>query len=318
MKNNHRSSKRIIVKISVGFCLLALQYFLDGLLQPSDPHISYAVAPTVLAALAAIPALYKIGSGISDNAKAKKLETRYPRPKYEIPQAETDALNYAKMSALDVLLPGQKRLEERISANTANNIFALTQTATSPAGLQAGVAASIGNEQEMFGDLSVKAAENYQRKQENLVNQLERYGDFQDKKWQTNIMDPYKNAMLMASKLREAGKKNTESGVSDMAGIAGMYVTGGYGKGKGTGIETTDTLGTKAPNYQENMFPDGGGFTQQKEMATGSGHTDPSGTEALVDKDFEVIANLNASPEYKRNWLLGKGYSLDKIMQRGF
>lgn len=195
--------------------------------------------PITAAAIAAgAGAVYKIGEGISENVKAKRL-SKTPRPTYAPPTAAEDALNLAKIRAARTTLPGQAMMENKIGATAANTIGALKEVSPTNASLLAGVSAAGANQGEQVTNLSIEAARQKAINEATLVSQLGTFAGYQDKAFEINKYQPYINAMNKAAQLQAAGKEKIYGGIKDVSGIASVL----FGKPTDTNNKTGANMG---------------------------------------------------------------------------
>jgi len=114
------------------------------------------------AAAMAASSLYKMGTGISQGIKARKL-AKTPRPTFQIPQAQINSLANARMMAAQNKLPGQGLMEQDMDRSMSNAIQEASRTATSGAQLtQAATSMGLGR-MEAARKLGVEAAANKQQ-----------------------------------------------------------------------------------------------------------------------------------------------------------
>lgn len=205
---------------------------------------SYAVVP-ILAIVAAASSIYSLAKGISQDAKAKKMEKENQRPSYtpqayKMPPEVEQYLAKAKMQALDQKLPGQDVMEERIRANTANTVAATQQSGASSAEILNSLASIQKGENRAMNDLNLMAAEDMIRKQGQVDNALMTQAQYKDREYQTNLQnqdkafqvnqyDPYKEKAAAISALKGAGQQNIYGGIEGLSSIAMTQMQ--YGQG---------------------------------------------------------------------------------------
>lgn len=198
-------------------------------------NVSYCGVP-FMAIIAAAAAVYQMGKGIDQNAKAKKMERSLKRPvynpkPYEIPKEVDQYLQKAKMEALDQKLPGQQVMEERISGATANAIAATQQSGTGSAEILNSIASVQRGEDRAVNDLNAMAAQDMIRKQQNVDAAISNSAEWnnrkqaidmqqEDKKFQVNEYDPYKEKAAAISALKGAGSQNVYGGIQGISSVA--------------------------------------------------------------------------------------------------
>lgn len=193
--------------------------------------------------LSAVPEITKILGGNKELKEAEQL-AKIKRPEYRIPEAATEALNRAKYRALATTLPGQNLMEQKIGAATGSGIRYATETAASPTDALATASGMIGNQQNALGDLSIAAANMYDKNQQILGSELNQYAGWQEKKQNWDILDPYTAAKQKEAALRKYGAENKQRGIEGLFGSMAMGVdllgkSGVFDKGYGK--SPTDT-----------------------------------------------------------------------------
>lgn len=152
----------------------------------------------------------------------KGLSMNPERPTYEIPDEAQESLNNARRVASMTEIPGASILRESLKENMANSIFSMTQAATSPSQILAGV----GGMQESYANeeqkLAVAGANMYMNNQGMLRQELNRMADREDQRFVINKLNPYVEDMERKQALIGGGVQNIMGGV-DMAGNAMGY-----------------------------------------------------------------------------------------------
>lgn len=169
----------------------------------------------------AIPAIAKFAKAGHQANQAKKL-AKTERPKYDIPEAVKQAVASARLQAGNTQLPGQNLAEQKLGQNTSNAIAELKNVSNNPNDLATNVARLYQGQMGQQNNLNIAAAQNFNDNQGMLRDQLGMLGQYQDKEWDINKFQPYKNNMAASSALREGAYRNAMSGVTDVAsGLSG-------------------------------------------------------------------------------------------------
>ncbi len=222
---------------------MILQFLFEILSPPQGA--SYAGVP-ILAIVAAAASIYQLGKGISQDAKAKKLEKGLVRPnynpqEYKIPEEVDQYLNRTKMRALDQKLPGQSAMEDRIGRSTANATAATQQSGGSSAEILNSIASIQSAENRTMQDLNAMAAQNNMIKQQEVDAALLQSAGYKDKKFsvdnqmfdkkfQVNEYDPYKEKAAAISALKGASQQNVYGGIEGIGSVAMTQMQ--YGEGE--------------------------------------------------------------------------------------
>lgn len=189
--------------------------------------------------LSFLPTIFKGVTGLGQLFSG--LFSQPQRPVYDIPQAEKDALKASKALASQTKLPGQDILETQLGEKTANMTKSLERMGSGGAGL-AGLASIYAKEAEAKRNLAGDAARYYMGNKGQLINELNQYAQYEDKKWQKNIGDKYQEEASASSALTQAGIQNTASGLGDLAGW------NAYSKMFGNNKSETDALSSYMGN----------------------------------------------------------------------
>jgi hypothetical protein len=126
--------------------------------------------------------------------KAKKALVKPKNPTYDIPTAANDALANAQTAAGQTEMPGQRLMEQKLGAQTASGMRAMTEGAGSSAGLMAGIGAIRGNQMAGQADINQSAMSYQDLNKQRLQSALSEYGNYQDKAFQYNKIAPFQTA----------------------------------------------------------------------------------------------------------------------------
>tara|TARA_R110000868_G_scaffold104290_3_gene287251 strand:+ start:9418 stop:10071 length:654 start_codon:yes stop_codon:yes gene_type:complete len=165
---------------------------------------------------AGVSAGLNLGMAAYQMHTASKL-AKTPRPMNEIPQSQTRALNNASYMASQTELPGQNIMQQKIDQGSAGALSNLKDVSQNGSALGANIAnvyrGNVGGQNQ----LNLAAAQNFNNNQGNFRAELNNMAPFEQKKWEINQLDPYRNNMAAASAMREGAFRNATAGVTDLA-----------------------------------------------------------------------------------------------------
>ena len=167
---------------------------------------------------AAIPAAINLGMAAHQAHKAHKL-AKTPRPEYQIPQAQTQALNNASYMANQTELPGQNIMQQKIDQGSAGALANLKDVSQSGSALGSNIANIYRGNVGAQNQLNLAGAQNWNANQANYRDQLGLMGTAQDKQWTINKFDPYRNNMAAASAMREGSFRNLSAAGKDLSAL---------------------------------------------------------------------------------------------------
>lgn len=218
--------------------------------------------PLIVSALAAaVPLVVKGITGISQQQKAKKLAAGLVRPKYEVPKTITEAVEQARQLAMERMLPGQSRTEERISAATAGGVEAAKEAGAGSAGVLSAASRLGKGEQISQLELGRQAAEANLQNKARLSSILMGAAPAEEKAFEYNTIAPYQERAAAISALKGSGMQNVQGAVEGIGQIGtsallselGGKIGGDGWSGKGVG--TADATSTAADTFvQSNDF----------------------------------------------------------------
>ena len=197
-------------------------------------------------AASAIPSLFKLGSGLFQSGKARRLANGLNRPnynpdQYQIPPEVQEYLNMTKNRMIDPRLPGQGRMEDRLSAITSNAVPNITNPNQ--------ISDIYGKQMDSQANLDIAGAESYltqTRDKENDVARALQYSksakDFKfgqdqsryDKMFDYNQNQPFQDRSKAVQALTGAANQNIYGGLDDLSslGSAIFMNKGAVGKKK--------------------------------------------------------------------------------------
>jgi len=222
--------------------------------------------------MAAAKQAYEVAKGVyglGQYIQGRKLAKSTIRPDYEIPQAMQDKMSAAERMAYEGLPAEQKK--QYIDNLQRTTQFGLGQLGDRKAGIT-GLGALVQNEQDAYRELLVKDAEARIANQKYLGQVQSEIGGLEDKEWDINKFQPYKEKAAAARALQGqgiqnifgAGKGLAEGIENDAAMAAKIALTGGLGGlggGAGEGAGSTGGLmpqPTTSPTMQDVAVTYGG------------------------------------------------------------
>jgi hypothetical protein len=185
-----------------------------------------------------IPAIAQGITGMVQSSRARKILENLNRPQFEIPTAVTEALGTARTLASTNQLPNQVQAEMAINQGTANSLYNINQNATSGTEALAAITGVAANENAAMNDLSGRAAVFSQQQNQNLINQLSQYANWQQNEWDYNVNQPYQMKLAEGQALAGAGMQNkyealkgASGGLANIFGQKALMENGGNAMG---------------------------------------------------------------------------------------
>lgn len=121
-------------------------------------------------------------------------------------------------------MAGQNNINQRLDQATANSLYDINQNSSSGVEALAALSGVYSNQMDAENQLGLNAAQDYQRRQMAVGNELNRYAGYQDKAWDYNVNQPFQEKAAAAQALGEAGMRNKYEGLKGVvgAGVMGM------------------------------------------------------------------------------------------------
>lgn len=207
--------------------------------------------PAILAAAAAIPQIGKIGMGLFQSRKAKRLSDRYnleDRPRASMTEGFNQYLSQAeRMAGSD--LPGRDILEGDIRQSTSKGLTSARQLASTESSAMAGMLGLMEQERASMRRLGAQALQWQAQQQQNLSQAYLRKGQEEQRIWETNEWMPWQMGMNQAESFRKAGRQNIFSGLEGLSAVA----IKGAGMMKGSGGLAMGQSQDSFPTVQHGM-----------------------------------------------------------------
>lgn len=173
-----------------------------------------APLPAVLGALSVVPGLAQTGYGLYQAFKGSKelREAEANRPVYQAPEAATQALAQSQALASQGLPQASLQLaQDQIARSQAAAVR--QQAAAGAAGMIRGVGATQMRTNDAYRNIMAADAQQRLANQQQYINQLGQYADYQDTEFQQNELYPWQEDYLQAQALQGAGLQNIGGGL---------------------------------------------------------------------------------------------------------
>jgi hypothetical protein len=187
-------------------------------------NVASAVNPAMMG-LGMIPEAFKLGLGVTQALRARKIEKTQQRPIFNIPGAAQNAMagqyNLASGQA-----PGLNTAMQQLAQAQAGSINAVQNSGGGGAERLAALTMldqNAGNQAQQLG----ATQQQWQAEQQaNLINQQNRYADWQQRAWEYNKYKPYEQAMAKAAELRNAANTNIYGAAKSTGGLISSALKG--------------------------------------------------------------------------------------------
>lgn len=203
----------------------------------------------------------QVGLGLYQTLRGKKLQREamsdYNKDQYTVPESATSSVNLAARQAQGARLAGQDIMEENLAAGTAQAVGAAKRAASTPSQVLAATVQSYANQQEQERQLSLAAAQDYQRRQQMYAGVLQSLSPYITEAWKYRTLYPTQAKLNAASAFSGAGQQNI--GLGMQSGL-NMFMNQQYIKGlaqQGQPMQPQSTLMIQQPIQQFDYW--GGG-----------------------------------------------------------
>ncbi len=152
------------------------------------------------------------------------------RPEYDIPQEAMDRLAMAKNN-MNGRMAGAAGMEDNIAQSQGSLLDAARRGSTDSNKLLTLLASSQANTNRAYQGLQTREAMDQQRRLRDVYSAQSMMGQYKDKRFGMNKMQPYQDEARTKAALLQSGIMNTVGGVGDASNILGrMYMARtGYG-----------------------------------------------------------------------------------------
>lgn len=159
-----------------------------------------------------------IQGGLSAIQLLTSLGINPQRPKYTVPQEVQDKLAQNQVN-LNARSAGAARANENIFANQATTLQNAQQAGGGISNQLLAGAMAQANTNQALGDLSASEMEDYQRRLGNLGAVQSEMGQYRDREFDINKMQPFQDAAAAKSALIEGGIQNLFGSSQGFAGL---------------------------------------------------------------------------------------------------
>lgn len=159
-----------------------------------------------------------IQGGLSAIQLLTSLGINPQRPKYTVPQEVQDKLAQNQVN-LNARSAGAARANENIFANQATTLQNATQAGGGISNQLLAGAMAQANTNQALGDLSASEMEDFQRRLSNLGAVQSEMGQYRDREFDINKMQPFQDAAAAKSALIEGGIQNLFGASQGLAGL---------------------------------------------------------------------------------------------------
>jgi len=192
-------------------------------------------------ASAGISSLFKIGAAIKQAKRAKqagrdaKAMEAKGWNKYNTPEAFREKEAFLRSQYNDPKMMGQRVMEDKLGANTANRISSIRRTAGSGAEAMLGLGLAQNNMNKGMQDIGLNATAQRMSDFNNFLNALQQKSGYQDKEWEINKFNPYQQKLAEKQALEHSSRANLQNFASDIGnmGLIGSMMKGGQFGQKG-------------------------------------------------------------------------------------
>jgi hypothetical protein len=202
--------------------LLSKGVDLDSLAPKAEFNTNHMNEGGWAAAAQAAPYVMQGIQGISQNSQGNKLAAMNQRPTYNIPSSMNKAVGIAEGNML-AEMPGQSRAEANIGSGSAAALDAVREAGGGSASIMAAATQIHQNQSDAYSDLATKANLFKMQNQQNLVNTLQAFGDYQDQEWYLNKYNPYMERAAAARALKGSGQQNMNQAFAGLADTGAKY-----------------------------------------------------------------------------------------------
>lgn len=201
---------------------------------------------------AGVPAILKVTQSIQQANQAKRLEEKYDRPVYEIPDELLEAENLIAQQAARSDIPGQAYVEEQIDRSSTNTLAEMIRVSDNPGDILNRAMQLNQNRNDQIAGLGVQGAQMKRDAQFALADFQRLLASYRDKEFEYNENAPYQAAMASASALRGASNQNLNSGLTDLSGGLSQVMLSKYALDQNS-QNWSDYINSQpgmAPNYE--------------------------------------------------------------------
>lgn len=207
-------------------------------------------------ATAGLGTIMKLGAAIKQN-KAKKKAGKDAKDmeakgwnKYYTPEAFKESEAMTRNQYNDPKFMGQRVMEDKLGANTANAVSNITRTAGSGAEAMLGLGVAQNSLNKGMQDIGLNAKADMMARFNDYINMLRQKSNYQEKEWEINKWTPYQNKLAEKQALETSSRANLQNAVTDINNLAianSLIKSGGGGgsdaNGSNVSVPTPTQLG---------------------------------------------------------------------------
>lgn len=205
-------------------------------------------------ASAGLSSLFKLGAVIRQAKRAKQAGRDAKEMedkgwnKYNTPEAFREKEAMIRSQYNDPKMMGQRVMEDKLGANTANRISSIRRTAGSGAEAMLGLGLAQNNMNRGMQDIGLNATAQRMSDFNNFLNTLQQKSGYQDKEWEINKFNPYQQKLAEKQALEHSSRANLQNFASDIGnmGVIGSMMKGGQFGKAGTNVSV--------PNLPSGLF----------------------------------------------------------------
>ena len=240
-------------------------------------NIASAVNP-VVAGIGAIPEAFKLGLGVTQALRARKIEKSQQRPIFGIPGAAQNALAGQYNLAMGQA-PGLNTAQQQLAQARAGSVSAVQNSGGGGAERLAALTMLDQNAGNQARELGAMQEQWQAQQQANLINAQNQYADWQQRAWEYNKYKPYEQAMAKAAELRNAANTNFYGAAKSAGGLISSALSGGGQKTLGDLAKDASIPGRQmeSPYNSQNKVID-----QRNMGPQGEGPINPNGMDKLA------------------------------------
>jgi len=196
-----------------------------------------------------------IQGGLSAIQLLTSLGINPQRPKYTVPQEVQDKLAQNQVN-LNARSAGAARANENIFANQATTLQNAQQAGGGISNQLLAGAMAQANTNQALGDLSASEMEDFQRRLSNLGAVQSEMGQYRDREFDINKMQPFQDAAAAKSALIEGGIQNLFGASQGLAGL-------GMGQNKQQPMQSMSPVGQLPMRSMQPVQSMNSGFVPQ-------------------------------------------------------
>jgi len=177
-------------------------------------------------ATAGLGTIMKLGAAIKQN-KAKKKAGKDAKDmeakgwnKYYTPEAFKESEAMTRNQYNDPKFMGQRVMEDKLGANTANAVSNITRTAGSGAEAMLGLGVAQNSLNKGMQDIGLNAKADMMARFNDYINMLRQKSNYQEKEWEINKWTPYQNKLAEKQALETSSRANLQNAVTDINNLA--------------------------------------------------------------------------------------------------